>query len=213
MSEPPEPTIIEYARFYGLIKDYRTLNPLTLIPKSDFGPTSLEEYNERANIESLQASFANEKLTISRDAAKLLSACTTAPDIGAWDNDELLGVRQNAYKEKVEVPILLTDLELDMQQFGRRIEPDLAGFNLPYERIDEEHDEGFTWPDEYYTRREELDSTCMGEKIEATRDVFNYLQSALKDDYTDADGKALLESEPRHKRVSPSSSAYQNPTQ
>lgn len=202
MSESREPTIIEYARFYGLIKDYQIPNPLTLLPEPDAGSISLEEPNEIANIELLQASLANEKLTISKDAAKLLSSCAIAPDIGSWDYGELFGVRHRARKQKAEIPILATDHELDVQGFGRRIEPDLAGFNLPYERIDEEHDEGFTWPQEYYTRREELDSGCTDEKIEATREVFIYLQNALKDGYTDEDEKALLESELRRERVS-----------
>ncbi len=205
MSEPSEPTIIEYARFYGLIKDHRTLNPLTLLPEPESEPSILEEPNESANIESLQILLANEKLAISKDAAKLLLSCTTAPTTEACGNEALLGVRHNAYKKKVEVPILFTDHELDVQRFGQRIEPDLAGFNLPYERIDEEHDEGFTWPEDYYIRREELDSTCIGEKIEATRDVFVYLQSALDDSYTEEDEKALLESELNHNKVSPSS--------
>lgn len=208
MSESSEPTIIEYARFYGLIKDHRNLNPLTLLPEPDYGPLRLEEPNESANIGSLQTSLANEKLVISKDAAKLLLACTTAPTTEACGNEALLGVRQSAYKEKVEVPILLTDHELDVQRFGQRVEPDLAGFNLPYERIDEEHDEGFTWPDKYYIRRDELDSNCIGEKIEATRDVFVYLQNALDDSYTEEDEKALLESELKHNKVSPSSWAY-----
>lgn len=205
MSDSLEPTIIEYARFHGLIKDYQTLNPLTILPEPDSRAPSLEERKESANIESLQASLVNEKLAINKEAVKLLSSCTAAPDIRSWDNEELLGPRYHAYKQRLEVPILLTDHELDVQRFGQRIEPDLAGFNLPYERIDEQHDEGFTWPEEYYVRHEGLDSRCTGEKIEATRNVFVHLQNALKDSYTDEDEEALLESELRHKRVSRSS--------
>lgn len=209
MSESSEPTIIEYARFHGLIKDHQCINLLTLSSDLDSWPDLLEEPNESANIESLQASLANEKLAISKEAATLLLSCTTAPDIGTWDNEQLLGISTHAYKQKLDVPILLTDHELDVQRFGQRTEPDLASFNLPYERIDEEHDEGFTWPAEYYVRHEGLDAQCTGEKIGATRDVLFYLQGALEDSYTDEDGKAMWKGELGYTRVSSASPSFE----
>ena len=202
MSESAQPTIVEYARFHGLIKDHRSLDPIALLPSSKSWPASLEEPDEGIKIESLHASLANEKLAISKEALKLLSSCAAAPSIGVWDSEDFVGPRGHAYKQKLEIPILLTEHELDVQRFGQRFEPDLAGLNLPYERIDEEQDEGFTWPDGYHATHQDLNSRGTGEKIEATRDVLLHLQNALKDSYTDEDEKALFEIELRHKRVS-----------
>ena len=203
MSEALEPTIIEYARFHGLVKDHQNINPLTHLLRPALWPTSQEDPDEWANGEALQASSTNEKLAISQEAATLLSSCTTTPKTGAQEYAELLCPRRRAYKQKLEVPVLLTDNELDVQRFVQRIEPELAGFNLPYERIDEENDEGFAWPETYYVNHDKLESRCTGEKIEATRDVFSYLQNALKDGVTDKGERVPFEVEIRHKRVSP----------
>lgn len=201
MSRSSEHTIIDYARFHGLLRDHRLLDPLKLLPEPENQPSFLEDPEHAPKVGIPQGFSINERLTLSKEAATLLSSCTTAPKIGAWDEEEILDVRHRTRKQKVEIPILKTDHELDMQEFGRRVEPDLAGFNLPYEKVDEENDEGLTWPRQYYDLPRELDSRSRGEKIETSRDIFIYMQTLLKHSYTDEDEKALLESELRYKKV------------
>ncbi|KAI9873610.1 MAG: hypothetical protein M1830_010804, partial [Pleopsidium flavum] len=192
--------MIDYARFHGLIQDHRLLDPLELLPKPENQPRFFEDPEHAPKFEIPQGFSTNERLTLSKEAATLLSSCTTAPKIGTWNVEDVLDVRHRMRKQKFEIPILRTDQELDMEEFGQRVEPDLAGFNLPYEKVDEENDEGLTWPRKCYGLPQELESRCRGERIETSRDVLIYMQDLLKTSYTEEDEKALLESELRYKK-------------
>lgn len=201
MSSCSEPTIIEYARFHSLIRDHRLLDPLALIPEQEDEPNLFEDPQDAPKIELSHDFSTNEKLVLSKEAAKLLSSCTRIADVTAWNIEETLEIRQRACKNRCEIPILKTEHELDMGEFRRRVEPDLAGFNLPYEKVDEESDEGLAWPPKYYELAQEVDAKSKREKLEISRDIFVYMQSIVTDSHIDAETE-LLDNELESRHVS-----------
>ncbi|MCJ1436501.1 hypothetical protein MMC27_005880 [Xylographa pallens] len=67
-----------------------------------------------------------------------------------------------------------------MRQFGRQIVPDLSNEHLPLEKVNDESDEGLSWPSSYDELPAKASARSLIEKIAISKDVLLYLQDTLQ---------------------------------
>ncbi|KAI9723955.1 MAG: hypothetical protein M1812_000673 [Candelaria pacifica] len=178
-----EPSILEYARFHRLARDHRALHPLS----SSGMPTSsqnlmidLGDPDDAPDVFLNPTSFENERLSFGKDEAMFLRSLMAEPDKPALFESSPLD-HKRYQRRKLELPILKTDHELDVRNFGRRITPDFGSLNLPFEKVVEENDEGLTWPKSTYRLPKELLSNEEKGKLQYSRDAFLCLSMIIKD--------------------------------
>ncbi|KAL9035571.1 MAG: hypothetical protein Q9214_006518, partial [Letrouitia sp. 1 TL-2023] len=182
-SQDKDPPLLEYARFHGLSRNYQECNPteeLSSLAASLYedDDTFLEK-EDFATIEAAAKSPPTERLEVSREALRLLGEVTKLhgpiPQFEHGSELDLHHVRNL----KQELPLLRTDHEADMQSVVRRMEVDLAHDFLPLEHIDEEEDEGLTWPKKYDNLPEEYFKELQNERLEVPKDAFIYLKDVV----------------------------------
>lgn len=179
MSEEVEPSILDYARFYGIAVDHRKWNPLQHCSVPEDILALLEDPPNVFQIDSISGALQLERLSVGAEAAVLLSSIKELGEQSRrFDEDVDLDVHP-FQKLKQELPILLTDHELDLQNFARQVVPDLENEHLPLEKLDEEADEGLEWPSVYHELRDKFFSETSAERLDIPRDGFLYLQDAL----------------------------------
>ena len=206
MSQDFEPSIIEYARFYGLACDHRQLSPLQgfTLPQ-DLGPL-LHDPPELVHIRLTDVKVPEERLAVDAGAASLLSSIAeSAKYLPPYSDQQLEIDRHRVRRTKQELPILRSDHEIDVLRFVSPIVPDLENEFLPLETVDVEEDEGVEWPSSYNALPDELAKKSRSEKIEASKDDFMYLQDTLKVHLERADhGRFEVEDLPYKRVIVPS---------
>ena len=185
MSQNVEPTIIEYARFHGLVRDHRASPPLERLALSEDLGSSLDDPPELFHIDLAKAQLPQERWVVDAGAASLLSSIVveSAQDPPLYSDEELGIDRHRVRRMKKELPLLRSDHELDVLRFRSPIVPDLEKEFLPLETVDVEEDEGLEWPSSYYALPDEFTKKFSSEKIEASQDGCLYLQQTLKYDF------------------------------
>ena len=184
MSQDVEPTIIEYARFHGLVRDHRESPPLERLDLSEDLGSSLEDPPELFHIDLAKVQLPQERWAVDAGAASLLSSIVESAQDPPPYSDEELGIdRHRVRRMKQELPLLRSDHELDILRFRAPIVPDLENEFLPLETVDVEEDEGVEWPSSYYALPDEFTKKARSEKIEVSQDGFLYLQQTLKYDF------------------------------
>ena len=184
MSQDVEPTIIEYARFHGLVRDHRESPPLERLALSENLESSLDDPPELFHIDLAKIQLPQERWAVDAGAASLLSSIVESAQQPPPYSDEELGIdRHRVRRMKLELPLLRSDHELDVLRFRSPIVPDLGNEFLPLETVDVEEDEGFEWPSSYYALPDEFTKKLSSEKIEASQDGCLYLQQTLKYDF------------------------------
>ena len=180
MSQEFEPSMLEYARFYGLTRNYLEDDPLQhLAAPHDIYP-GLEDNDDLFQIRADAVKIPDERLTIDEDAASLLSSVLAlAQQPPSRNGDDYEIDTRKVQRMKVEVPLLRTDPEVDLLHFAQKIVPDLANEFLPLETVDEEADEGLDWPSWCHNLPEELTRKLKAEKLDVTNDALVALQEAL----------------------------------
>ena len=183
MSQDVEPTIIEYARFHGLVRDHCESPPLERLDLSENLRSSLDDPPELFHIDLAKAQLPQERWAVDASAASLLSSIVESAQQPPLYSDEELGIdRHRVRRMKLELPLLRSDHELDVLRFRSPIVPDLENEFLPLETVDVEEDEGIEWPSSYYALPDEFTKKASSEKIEASKDGCLYLQQTLKYD-------------------------------
>lgn len=91
---------------------------------------------------------------------------------------------------KLELPLLTSDHDIDMQRFARVMVPDLANEHLPLESLDEEADEGLSWPSTYAALPDLYSRQSSNEKLEVSPVLMSYMRNAL--DYGNGITKHVL---------------------
>ena len=181
MSQEPEPSIIEYARFYGLAKNHLEPHPLCdisierdLWQPSEGVPGLIPDDFENVEVPA-------ERIFIDEETASLLAtlAFPLPKETPRFDEDTDIDTHR-ARDLKQELPFLRTDHDSDLRCFSRRIGPDLENEFLPSESVDEEADEGLHWPTRYYKLADEMWSQIQSEKLAVSSDAFLLLQDSLK---------------------------------
>lgn len=183
MSKENEPSILDYARYYGISKNHLEVDPLQqgLVPPLDEPQPPLQLNTETPWLQLSPSITAppRERLTAVKEASALLAV--THPKqyddlvLDAVDLFPTYRIRQS----KVELPLLRSDHEMDMRHFVHRIEPNLAEEFIPFEKVDDEQDEGLEWPSYCYAWPDLYFRTAQNERLEVGRDVFAYMNAAL----------------------------------
>ena len=201
MSEDVEPSILEYARFYGIALDHRKRNLL----HEFFPPTSfsawLEDFPDVSRIDDSSDILPLERLSVGTEAAALLASIKELGQTSRrFDEDVELDVHR-FQKIKQELPILLTDHESDLQSFARQIVPDLANEQLPLEKIDDEADEGLNWPSTCYELPDRYFNEAEAERLDTSKEGLLYLQDVLRFVSNNEDDVVFEDNELSYKRV------------
>lgn len=181
MSQDMEPSLSEYARFYGLTTDHLNRDPLAGFPVTHDLPERLEDDPELFRIDDANAKDIdlNEKLFFGKQEALVLgSIMETMPQ--DWDLDESSWLNPHRVRNmKIEIPMLKTDHEGDMRAFRCLIMPDLANEHLPLESLDDEADEGLTWPSSCQKLPYQYMLAAEKERLDVSIDELHYLQASL----------------------------------
>jgi hypothetical protein len=192
-SRENDPSILEYARFYGLTIDYLSSRPLDEFPWRD-APIQIEEVPGLFEINAGIARPVPERLTIARGALTALTQVLNQPDFGVD-----LDIFSNPHRlrdVKLELPLLRTDHEWDMRELTKRPVPEL---DLPPALVDEEQDEGLSWPLRYRDLPKRLKDEMDARKLAIPRGTLEYLHNVLK--YHESGGPGLEAIAKPYKRV------------
>ncbi|KAL8769493.1 MAG: hypothetical protein Q9209_004554 [Squamulea sp. 1 TL-2023] len=179
MSSENEPSILEYARFYGISKNHLEVDPLGLVPPPDEPPLQLQTEPAWLQLSTSITRSPPERLVAVKAASDLLALTDPKQykDFAFGDSD-LIPTHQNRHL-KVELPLLRSDHEMDMLNFVHRVEPNLAEEFIPFEKVDTEQDEGLEWPSYCHAWPEMYFQKARNEKLEMTRDVIAYIKAVL----------------------------------
>lgn len=202
MSQDVEPSIVDYARFYGLACDHRQLCPLQgLTLLEDLG-SFLDDPPELVHINLSDGKVPDERLTVDAGVASLLSSITESAKHLPSLSDQDLGIdRHRVRRLKHELPLLRSDHALDVLRFATPIVPDLENKVLPSETVDVEEDEGFEWPSIYHGLPDELAEKSRSEKLEASKDDFLVLQHTMKLQFERVEHRAFEVDDLHYKKV------------
>lgn len=181
MSQDVEPSLIDYARFYGLVQDHLEVKPLQgLAPPHDF-LSQLDDTADLFEIRSKCVKIPKERLPIDAGTASLLSEVVAlakhAPP--RFDGDYEFDIHR-VRQMKHELPLLRTDHEVDLLRFAPRIVPHLEREFLPLETVDEEADEGFEWPSKCHDLPEEYHRKLKAERLVFSKEALSYLQETFR---------------------------------
>ncbi|KAF2631054.1 hypothetical protein BU25DRAFT_481521 [Macroventuria anomochaeta] len=205
--EEEEPSVLEYAREQGICIDYTTELPrlvdICLSLKDAIDQDLRDPFgDDLTNAVTAAHELTKQKLAVTKDVALLLKSVLGLREPPTGDPLATDG-QQRVRDMKHELPVLQTDAELDMLNFGTRVEPDLRDLRtrLPSEDLDEENDEGFGWPAKYFAYPAQCDAKIKSEKLAVTRDVLTFLQSAVWDDFTPEDDEKVMREELETRRV------------
>ncbi|OAL03897.1 hypothetical protein IQ06DRAFT_244147 [Phaeosphaeriaceae sp. SRC1lsM3a] len=146
------------------------------------------------------STLIKERLSVSKDAAMLLRSMhdlQKAPSCAETTVDKYQWMRSL----KQELPLLKTDIELDLASFGKSALPALKDLKIPSEFLDEENDEGLDWPSKYQAYPGQCAKQVKAEKLAVSRDVLLYLQDALTDHFSAKDSQKLVEQSLQRKTV------------
>ena len=196
-------SVLDYARLNGLSRDYTTELPHIHdidAPSDETVVQDLLEFTYDLNANAI-SELSKERLVVNRDAALFLKAVLSCPDappnnLTTTDKREwMIGLKQ-------ELPILPTDSDLDVLNFGSAALPDLGSLNIPSEVINEENDEGLQWPSKYFAYPAQCDAQARSEKLAVSRGVLVYLQNAVRDEVTTEEIEKAKAETLNHKSVS-----------
>jgi hypothetical protein len=183
MSQDVEPSIIEYARFHGLIHDHLEENPLQgLAAPHDF-LSQLDDTADLFQIRSDCVKLPEDRIQVDADTASLLSeiAALAKHPPQPFDVDDDFDVHR-VRRLKHELPLLRTDPEVDLLRFAPKIVPDLEREFLPFETVDEEADEGFGWPSTCHDWPNEYHRKLKAERLVLPKEALIYLHETLRID-------------------------------
>ncbi|KAI4672627.1 uncharacterized protein J4E78_001128 [Alternaria triticimaculans] len=187
-----EPSVLEWARAQGVCVDYETelLHIRHLqSPLDDEIDRHLHEPSD-ATIDTAVSGLVKEKLTVNKDTAWLLKAAHALQDELPSD---LTVTNSRTWRRDLrqELPVLRSDHELDLLNFGGTVVPDFKNLQIPSEIMVEENDEGFGWPARYLDYPAQCDAQVKVEKLAISREVLVYLQDTIRDAYVPEDGQRL----------------------
>lgn len=180
MSQTDEIDMLEYARSHGLARNHVVMNPLVNLGQVDdcLGPD--EDLAGIPPINDFSGHLPAEKLAFSKDALLLLESVTkTAQGVETISHDFVFDTHR-IRSMKQEIPEIRTDHELDMMDFGRPFMPYLEKNYMPMILIDEEADEGLTWPLRYKTLPTEFTERSESESLAVPSDALVFLRDTLQ---------------------------------
>ncbi|KAL9625164.1 MAG: hypothetical protein Q9160_000565 [Pyrenula sp. 1 TL-2023] len=178
-----EPTLLDYARFHGLAIPLTNFDPLSEFLAAHPPQISLDDPpgcqpTSTLLNPALVQSLTREKIVVNRNVAELIARCIKPPKHPPWSLfDDYRRIRDL----KVELPLLSTDPELDVEQFLSQAKspvPNLGGLQPIV--VDEENDEGLSWPRKYFDAGDHLNKIVKKEKLDTTREALAGLRRLLE---------------------------------
>ena len=201
-----DPSLTDYARFYGLTTNHLEVDPLAGLLVSENAHVDLEDGPNLFKLDEANAKVPEEKLYIGRDEALLLRSLTESLEHNSFEGVELDPHRIRNIKQ--ELPMLSTDHETDMREFAPSLIPDLANEHLPLEMLDEEADEGLSWPSEYAALPDKYLDACRTEKLDVSLDLLDYMRGLLDYDKLVVDHSSFDVEEIPRKKVKAARHSY-----
>ena len=197
-----EPSVLDYARFYGLALDHLAVDPLENLKTLPEAQVLFEDGPDSFQITEDSIRIPEERLSVDVGASSLLSEvfqlAKSSPLIDYSDYIDTHRIK----RLKVEQPLLHTDPDIDSQLFAPPVDPDLENESLPLETIDEEADEGLTLPSSYDRLADEHRSRIQNEKLEVGRETLAFLQDALYRPQKEEEPATFEDVGPTYKKVS-----------
>ena len=191
MDEEDRHGMLDYARHYGLAMSNETPEPLSI----DVEPYSQEgldvfEAGPRWSFISDLTTFTGEKekIQLPKDAARLLQQVFLIMKSNDLPDD--LERHADLGNLRLETPLLRSDHELDVTKFlksiGKELPPlgQLATQPIP---VDEEADEGLSWPQMWRDLPSEYGRQLEHEKLEISQQALSLLASAIRPTFTQRD--------------------------
>lgn len=197
--EDEGPSLLEYARFHGLARDYRS-DDCDLRSLLDCEIDASPDLLGNAPIFIIPEHFLdNEKLLLDADARAFLASIVAMQEDFA--NVDHFGVRHRK-EVRLETPILRTEHALDVRSFGRNLPRPFKTAGLPFAHVVEENGEGFSWPTSYQSLPCQLRKWSQSEKLEMPRPILTYLTSAISDEYPPRNYDEIIAQDLIYRRVS-----------
>ncbi|KAF7161866.1 hypothetical protein CNMCM6106_008982 [Aspergillus hiratsukae] len=187
MSAKHEPSLLEYARFHGIARDYTAIHPseqldhsLELPPEDPPVPEdklkSLDKYLLTTR-ESVEEAIREEKLNVRKEDARLLSAVLRDVRTHEFEfnlEDQLAAFHRHD-KLKLEPPIFSLDYETRSALPQCPVLYDTEGLSLaPLEEAPEYHFETLV------KNADEINKQIRNEKLNCTKQSFMLIQDAVK---------------------------------
>jgi hypothetical protein len=201
--EDEELSALEYARRYGLCKAYDSEKPETgslySLIDDTFDQDPWDSFDE--SVTNAVRGLTRERLAVNKDAILFLKAVRELTDVPA--QDLLMTDRwKGKLGLKLELPLLRTDNELDLMNFGSAAIPDFGTLNIPTEIVKEENDEGLQWPAKYFAYPAQCDERVKGEKLAVSKEVLVHLRDTIQEPYTPKDYEMIMVQSQKYKPVS-----------
>ena len=201
--EQEDPTILEYARFHGLCTDYLLEQPRINdipIPSNECFESNLRDPVDCSVTNDAASELTKERLTVDKEVVLLLKAIQQQQGPNEYTllpSDDW----RRAKRLKVELPILKSDEELDLLNFGCTATPSFSKLRIPYELVDVENDEGFEWPKKYFDYPAQCHKQARVEKLAISRDDLLFLGDMVKDHWTPDVSEQIKEDSLKYMRV------------
>lgn len=187
MSAKHEPSLLEYARFHGIARDYTAINPSEQLDHSLELPTddpsvsedklkSLDKYLLTAQ-ESVEKAIREEKLNVRKEDARLLSAVLRDVRTHEFDFnlEDHLAAFHRLDKLKLEPPIFSLDYETRSALPQSPVLYDTEGLDLaPLEEAPECQFETLV------KKADDINEEIRNERLNCTRQSFMLIQDAVK---------------------------------
>lgn len=180
---------LEYARFYGLCRDYELEHPLQsqlvpLPPKEVFQdmeePLNLTSWMRAENVEDQVRASLNERLDVDKETATFLLTILAAGKQN--DGDELSDVKNAEFRPlRLELPVLARDHEVEMIALRRRNDVRLTGSRFEPFTLDVEKDEGATFSKADVDNKHRLDRCLANEKLDISKETLEFLRDVGND--------------------------------
>ena len=199
-----ELSLQEYACLHGLTKDHLRPHPLDVLPGTDDVWQLLEDSPDLLHIDGEKGSVLTERFTVEPETASFLASLVPERNEqnSKFDGDDSTKIRR--FRDlKIELPLLRTDHSLDILSFQRQAQTDLYNEFLPLETLDEEDDEGLTWPSQPAQLSNETWKKATSEKFAIPCEILQYLQGVLQWHQEGGEYKTFedADSEPIYQRV------------
>lgn len=175
--------LLEYARSHGLARhhtstDYQDIRCFVTINDDLF--IDLADPEDAPTLKSPDDLIQPERLTLDPSGMKLLASVLRydSSSMVGDDGDDMFDLRRCS-KLKLDTPLLRTDPELDYRTFARSRPDEDLKIDLQMLHVDEESDEGLSWPAEQRTLPSKFNELCGTEKLEIPKEAVLWLRSAL----------------------------------
>lgn len=185
LSDDSEPSLIEYARHYGLTREYYIENPFrsTALPSPPGSvdaelqdPDNALNIGTIVSINALNGKTADEKLDVDADTIEFLTSVMSYGKEDYSDGADNTCRSTTVRELKLEEAILPTDSDRDLLQLKRRNMALISSEGLEPFELDIEKDQSYDWPSKDLQQPHEINKLVATERLEVDRSVVEYLK-------------------------------------